>query len=382
MSWRQLTVEPAHIRDESFERKWTKCSILRSILMGPPYTTRMRTTYSELEPCRPVFQAALCAAPRDVPDALTHQKRSTTSNTGDEDHCVGATDERLAGEVAAQQRDPASGIGQYLNSLKLARSIDDFPNEPALKLISGYQYHALLEFHRRCGKAAAVVARGDRTVKDWVQDHTLQLFPASHERCSSLQDVGNQTNRWNALLGLPANELHIALARSTSSFCSFTKIVMSTGHRGLGKFSCQIWWTEYMESTATALESRPHSSTVNDSVRVDATLKKAASCEICAGEAYPFMKAFTFSFGQKIEAIIHEVGIPFHCLHGAHFCHAKEKGSKYVQENMYLCTLLDTMYKRIGSPKGASTARRRFDCKKATFAFERFIVDVDVGEVR
>ncbi|KAJ6514992.1 hypothetical protein C8R47DRAFT_1001122 [Mycena vitilis] len=178
-------------------------------------------------------------------------------------------------------------------------STEDFPNETALKLISGYQYHTLLEFHRRCGKAAAVVARGDRTVKDWVKDPTLRLFPASHDQCSSLQDATNQSNRWNRLLGLPANQMF------TSGSLTFSK--MSTGHRELMKSSCQVWWIEYMESTAAALESRPHSSTVDEPKRIDAALEKAVACEICAGRAYSFMKSFIPSFEQKIEAIICEI---------------------------------------------------------------------------
>ncbi|KAJ7759156.1 hypothetical protein B0H16DRAFT_630752 [Mycena metata] len=63
--------------------------------------------------------------------------------------------------------------------------IEDFPRDTALKLISGYQYHTLLEFHRRSGKAAASIARGENLM--WISEEIVDKFCKRHNPCSSKQ---------------------------------------------------------------------------------------------------------------------------------------------------------------------------------------------------
>ncbi|KAJ6581664.1 hypothetical protein B0H19DRAFT_1116226 [Mycena capillaripes] len=182
--------------------------------------------------------------------------------------------------------------------------IQEFPHEPALKYISAYQYHALLEFHKRCGKAAAAIARGEDI--DWIPDDTLRLFPGSHVSCSPMNDTENQVNRWNLKLGLDAFILEISMPepfrgslRSTSKLRSGSKNIRSS--------TSQLWWIEYMELTAAAVESRPHSSTVNDPMRIDVALKKAASCTTCASQAYSLMATFIHSFERKIDDVVRKI---------------------------------------------------------------------------
>ncbi|KAJ6581660.1 hypothetical protein B0H19DRAFT_1061181 [Mycena capillaripes] len=162
----------------------------------------------------------------------------------------------------------------------------DFPHEPALKLISAYQYHALLESHKRCGRAAAAITGGENLI-DWIPKETLLLFPEPHRSCTGpTHDRDAEVNRWN--IPRPATpKIKLRLCFSTPS-----------------------WWNEYMESTAAALKLKPHRSTINDPVRVGEALKKAVSCTACAGKAYPLMAAFIPLFEQKIEEVVRKVGVP------------------------------------------------------------------------
>jgi hypothetical protein len=184
--------------------------------------------------------------------------------------------------------------------------IEDFPREPTLKLISGYQYHALLEFHRRCGKEASAIARGNNAV--WMPNEILRLFPDSHEPCSSSEN--KNINLWNTRLEIST---HIFLVKAFTGGGNSNPVLSKRvvpNRRNIPNSSSQQWWIEYMASTATALESRPHSSTVNDTVRVGETLTKAfRSCETCADHVGSLMSAFIPAFKQKIEKVICTVSL-------------------------------------------------------------------------
>ncbi|KAF7370482.1 hypothetical protein MSAN_00680000 [Mycena sanguinolenta] len=160
-------------------------------------------------------------------------------------------------------------------------SCQNFPFEPALKLISGYQYHALLDFHRRCARAAATIARGQNPT--WIP---TALFPGSHDPCSSYGD--SAVNSWNSMLGFPARDVYGWPALAHSS---------------------QKWWTDYMNTVAVALESRPHSSTVSERWQVDNTLVQASSSctTVCRYNVESFMRRFVPLFEQKIEEIIGKI---------------------------------------------------------------------------
>jgi len=164
--------------------------------------------------------------------------------------------------------------------------IEDFPSEPALELVSGYKYQKLQEFHRRCGKAAAAIARGEADA-DWITEKTLHLLPVHHDPCSML--AAADTASWNLLLGLA--QYH---GRA------------ETGRRKILN-SSQRWWIEHMLSTATALESTPHNSTVTDRVHMDGTLMKVSSCAVCVERVGPFMRDFIPLFEQKINDVIRQI---------------------------------------------------------------------------
>ncbi|KAJ7917545.1 hypothetical protein B0H13DRAFT_324720 [Mycena leptocephala] len=139
--------------------------------------------------------------------------------------------------------------------------IKDFPREPALKLISGYQYHALLELHARCGEAASAIARVKTQPGCRTKHCVCSQIPMNHVAHSRTKILIYGIEHWK----YPP----IFYGKS----CAY--------RRNIPNSSSQQWWIEYMASTATALESRPHSSTVNDTARVDETLTKASrSCEL------------------------------------------------------------------------------------------------------
>ncbi|KAJ7117848.1 hypothetical protein C8R44DRAFT_589193, partial [Mycena epipterygia] len=101
--------------------------------------------------------------------------------------------------------------------------VADFPQQGALKLVSSLQYNALLEFHKRCGLA----------VKSAV-------MPG----------------------GLFSNEM------------LWQCWGFSQNHR-----FCPRWWADYMGNTATNLETRPHSSTIENQSVFDGAIGNA--CDAC-----------------------------------------------------------------------------------------------------
>jgi hypothetical protein len=62
--------------------------------------------------------------------------------------------------------------------------VANFPREPALKPISGFQYHNLLGFHKRCGTTVPILATLSY-VRQWISEQTLRLFTENHNECSA-----------------------------------------------------------------------------------------------------------------------------------------------------------------------------------------------------
>ncbi|KAF8216665.1 hypothetical protein K438DRAFT_1658112 [Mycena galopus ATCC 62051] len=158
--------------------------------------------------------------------------------------------------------------------------VDEFPRDLSLKLISGYQFQALVIFHRRCAQAAAVVAKGENATS-WIPNETLKLFPTSHSPCSLQQS--QQITAWNNKLGFPTSRYNL----STNSI--------------------QQWWNQYIETAAVQLESRPHSSTVSNSVLMDETFVKGSPCTFCVPRMGSFMRSFVPAFEQKIDDVIRQI---------------------------------------------------------------------------
>ncbi|KAJ7043755.1 hypothetical protein C8F04DRAFT_729023 [Mycena alexandri] len=167
--------------------------------------------------------------------------------------------------------------------------IEKFPREPAWKVISAYQYHTLLEFHRRCGKATAALAQSDNA--DWIPEHTLRLFPDQHVPCSSSYRDSNSTlGCWNMTVGFSRDFGDIWGMKPTTNFPNS---------------SIQQWWIDYMGSISRALDSKPHSSTVDEPERVDDAT--GAACPTCAVQARVLMRNFVPIFKQQVEKVIDEI---------------------------------------------------------------------------
>ncbi|KAJ7504251.1 hypothetical protein B0H11DRAFT_1981374 [Mycena galericulata] len=154
--------------------------------------------------------------------------------------------------------------------------VADFPHDPALKLITGFQYHSLLEFHRRCGRAAKNIALQEDG-HQWISQKVLELFLHRHDRCSS-----DQT--WDDKLDFSSQP----------------------SSRYVGRQVCPKWWANYMQSTATNLETRPHSSTVEDHSTFDAAIQDA--CDTCLRSSlYPLMRNLIPEFKGQVGLAIHQI---------------------------------------------------------------------------
>ncbi|KAJ7334297.1 hypothetical protein DFH08DRAFT_880756 [Mycena albidolilacea] len=166
--------------------------------------------------------------------------------------------------------------------------IQDFPPEPALKLISGYQYHTLWEFHRRCAREVAVIVRGGKDVAEWIP-RKPPISPPSKPHPPPVHIT------WTLNSG-----------KAHSEHC--LPPVHTTGNSNSGKNAFRPqWWLNYMDTTAVELESRPHYSTVSDRVRVDETLTKASSCEVCVQYVGPSMRDLVPLIEKKIEKAICQI---------------------------------------------------------------------------
>ncbi|KAJ7781938.1 hypothetical protein DFH07DRAFT_728728, partial [Mycena maculata] len=143
---------------------------------------------------------------------------------------------------------------------------------PALNLISGFRYHSLLEFHKRCGKAAMNIATPGCT-EQWISQEVLQLCIVwRHKECQV-------DTTWNPLL-----------LRDPKNY----------GARGV-----LSWWANYMKNTATNLETRPQSSTVEDQPTLDVAMGEA--CVLCLRK--PLTKKFIPEFKNRVDKAIREVSI-------------------------------------------------------------------------
>ncbi|KAJ7281374.1 hypothetical protein C8J57DRAFT_74096 [Mycena rebaudengoi] len=159
-------------------------------------------------------------------------------------------------------------------------AIKDFPSEPALELISGLQYHTLLQFHRRCGTLEREAAELG-TLKEWIPDGVRSSLGEKHAPCGS-----GHVEIWTRIL-LPV------------------KHPQTMQRPALPVRGCPRWWVRYMESVAELLETRPHCSTIKEKGLFDNAL--AQSCEICKQMVHPFMTIFIPVFVKKLDDIIREV---------------------------------------------------------------------------
>lgn len=184
--------------------------------------------------------------------------------------------------------------------------IQDFLPEPALKLISGYQYHALLEFHRRCAREVAITARGAHAnAAEWMPTIPLFSFP------------------------LKSHSPHCPAPAYTGWDPKFSE-----------RASCPQWWLDYMVTTAVELESRPHYSTVSDCVRVDETLTKASSCRVCVQYVGWFMRDFVPFLEKKIENGICQVRVSVSSAHNPYEWFKPDHGENHFHLTRYCKTIV------------------------------------------
>ncbi|KAJ6498303.1 hypothetical protein DFH09DRAFT_1204069 [Mycena vulgaris] len=169
--------------------------------------------------------------------------------------------------------------------------IADFPHEPALKLISGFQYHNLLEFHKRCGMAAKNVASEPGQAGQWMSRTVVMLLGWQHGP--------GKTNMTSSSTTSP----------NCGSENEWTSALFPTDFRSrfrINRQMCPQWWANYMRDTAVNLEARPHSSTVEDQSTIHRAIGDA--CDLCLrGNAYPLMKKFVPEFKAKVEETIRQI---------------------------------------------------------------------------
>ncbi|KAK7025165.1 hypothetical protein R3P38DRAFT_1062394 [Favolaschia claudopus] len=156
-------------------------------------------------------------------------------------------------------------------------SIADFPSEPALKLISGYEYHNLLRCHVRCAKAASALARlesDESGVRSWLKN----ILPQVHSPCCNESRVDS----WNHKLNLPMSKTF--------------------------KFKCSTttWLIDYLEATATQLAIIPYFSSDGDEKRLEQALTTASSCSTCATKVMSITRTFIPRLQREIEEACQE----------------------------------------------------------------------------
>jgi hypothetical protein len=159
----------------------------------------------------------------------------------------------------------------------------DFPREPMLKMITAWQYHRLLEFHRRCGKDTSEVARGERFGNfephfSWITSQIGKSVLFLHLKGIESCETGGQ--------------------RITTGADDAT-------------LSPRIWWTEYMEQAASELELRPSAETVMSHELMDRALRSASKCKFCREKVFTRMRAFTNVFKAEVEGVISRVSFSF-----------------------------------------------------------------------
>lgn len=155
--------------------------------------------------------------------------------------------------------------------------VADFPQQGTLKPASSLQYNALLEFHKRCGMAAKSAAMPG----GWISAEVRGLFPWD-DKCSS-------NNSWTYRLF--SNEM------------LWQRWGFNQNHR-----FCPQWWADYMENTATNLETRPHGSTVEDQSVFDGALENA--CDACIRKTFhPLMRKLVPELKDRVEEAIQRVSV-------------------------------------------------------------------------
>jgi len=156
----------------------------------------------------------------------------------------------------------------------------DFPREPMLKMITAWQYHRLLEFHRRCGKDTSEVARGE-----W----------CDFEKKPHFSWITPQIRKSVFFIHLNGIES-----------CEISGQPITTGADD-PTLSPRIWWAEYMEQAASELELRPSAETVMSHELMDRALRTASKCKFCREKVFTKMRAFTNVFRAEVEGVISRV---------------------------------------------------------------------------
>jgi hypothetical protein len=150
-----------------------------------------------------------------------------------------------------------------------------------LKMITAWQYHRLLEFHRRCGKDTSEVARGE-----WRFGH--------FEEMPHFSWITSQIRK------------SVWFLNERKESCETSDQSITTGADD-ATLSPKIWWTKYMEQAASELELRPSAKTVMNHELMDRALRSASKCRICGEKAFTKMRAFTKAFEAEVERVISRV---------------------------------------------------------------------------
>jgi hypothetical protein len=138
------------------------------------------------------------------------------------------------------------------------------PHVAELENMTASNHHRLQEYHLRCGAVASKVARDTK----WIKNDAFIWF-AGHSIC-------REEYRYRKLAGG-------------------------------ADYLVAVWWDDYMQSAAKALEHCPVGATVLGSELTDDALRNASLCPQCSPHAFPEMREFGEMFAAEVDRVVEKV---------------------------------------------------------------------------
>jgi len=137
---------------------------------------------------------------------------------------------------------------------------------PELEEITGGAYHRILDYHRRCSKAASEVVKAFR----WIDpSNNWTFFQCSNYSCNP----------------------H----------------TMQYYLRGEVLRTPRTWWLQWMERSGERLKTRPSSKAISAPDWADEALKQAMGCHYCKTYALEHIRAFTIVFAKEIDRVTAQI---------------------------------------------------------------------------
>jgi hypothetical protein len=158
------------------------------------------------------------------------------------------------------------------------------PIDPALEM-TAIEYHRLLDYHMKCGRAAQNVARCHLNALD--------------------RDVWLTKQNWH--WGY-SNGPHDQRCKKSSSKVSFRQSG-SSGHPYTDHDHPVEWWKTFMDQTGTSLAHHPRVSILKNKERLAAARDEAAKCAQCKRLMGAEFSNFLEAFQQQVQKAIDEVSV-------------------------------------------------------------------------